>query len=65
MARKLTPAQQATFFDLTDRDGVVHFREAWDGKTLLLGVGMAPDPETNVSTTRMYRVFPDGRAVGV
>jgi hypothetical protein len=59
MPRKMTPQQTATWQALKDQDKVSHVRSAWDGKTLLLGVGFA------TGTTLMYRITPDGVAKGV
>lgn len=64
MARKLTPAQQATLTRLIGEPGVVFHREAWDGRTLLLGVAFQGDPG-QPSKTRMYRVPQDGKEQGV
>ena len=59
-------AQQATIADLaTSRPGYIWHRIAWEGKTVLMGVAFEGEGAGAVSTTRMYRITPDGKAVGV
>ena len=64
MARQPTLQQAASQIELTHREGVAHVRTSWDGKTLLLGVGFEAK-DNGVSTTRMYRIEPDGSVRGV
>lgn len=64
MTRKPTPAQQATYTYLADRTDVAHVRVAWDGKVMLLGISMKRAAD-EASCVRMYRISPDGTAVGV
>lgn len=64
-AKTPNAAQQAAIADLaTSREGYIWHRICWEGKTVCMGVAFE-GKDGGQSVTRMYRITPDGKAVGV